>query len=156
MSVTFNRTQLIKVAESALTAHDKAVKTREADVAKYKAKHAEDQVTVTRERALKLRNGLTILLKKSGPIGYEDVKKVNGGTYSLSDRFYTGPSDYEIRNNVTSPKGILTPAEVVETKALLQVLKAATGDVVTANELKLLGLKNLAPVFTAAAQEMAK
>lgn len=156
MSVTFNRTQLIKVAESALAAHDNAGKAHEAEIAKFKADHAEKQTTLTRERATILRDGLTKLLKRSGPIRFDDLRELNGGDRYLGDRFYKDPDRYELRNEVTSPEGLLTPAEAVETKALLQVLKSATGDVVTANELKLLGLKNLAPVFTAAAREAGK
>ncbi|MEU9805472.1 hypothetical protein [Mycobacterium sp. NPDC050853] len=156
MSVTFNRLQLIKVAESALAAHDNAGKTREAEIAKFKAEHAERQIVVTRERALTLRDGLTKLLKRSGPIRYDDMCNLNGGEYAFSNRFYRDPDHYDIRNKVTSPDGLLTPAEAVETKALLQVLKSATGDVVTANELKLLGLKHLRSVFTAAALEAGK
>ncbi|OHU29061.1 hypothetical protein [Mycobacteroides chelonae] len=156
MSVTFNRLQLIKVAESALAAHSKAASAHDADIAKFKADHSEKQALLTRERAVILRDALTKALKRSGPIRYEDVRKANGGDYSLSGRFYSEPSDYDVSKEVTSPRGLMTPAQVVETKALLQVLKSATGDVVTANELKLLGLKNLAPVFTAAGREAAK
>ncbi|WP_100483116.1 hypothetical protein [Mycobacteroides abscessus] len=156
MSVTFNRLQLIKVAESALAAHAKAGTAHEAEIAAFRAEHAEKQATLTRERARALRDGLTKALKGSGPVRYDEVCKANGGDYSLSGRFYSEPSNYDIRNKVTSPEELLTPAEAVETKALLQVLRAATGDVVTANELKLLGLKNLAPVFIAAGREARK
>ena len=69
--------------------------------------------------------------------------------------FYSPPADYDVRKAVTQPKALLSPVQINETRALLEVLNAATGDVVSANELKLLGLTKLAHVFQAAAGEVA-
>lgn len=151
MTITFNRAQLIKVANAALTEHAKAQKSHAAVVEQYKARHAAAKTQATRDRAIALRDGLTRALRKAGPISSRTVRASIPGVYRIDDMFYTAPSDHEIRNNVTAPKGLLTPAEVSETGALISVLGAATGDTITANELKLLGLKNLQPVFVAAA-----
>lgn len=156
MSVTFNRAQLIKVAEQALAKHQKAAQLRAVDITKYRRAHATEHGPASRERALRLRDGLTKALKRIGPVTRKDVRALLGDHYRIDDLFYSEPSDYDVRNHVDRPDGLLTPAEATETGALLQVLKAATGDTVTANELKLLGLKNLQPIFTAAAHEATK
>lgn len=153
MSVTFNRTQLIKVAKQALAEHDKAQVVYAAAVEKFKAKDAADNVKRTRDRATALRDALTKALKKSGPIHTNTLSDVLGST-SVRDRFYNGVSDYEVKNNVGAPPSLLKQAEIAETKALISVLEAAAGDFITANELKLLGLKNLQPVFIAAASDI--
>ena len=155
MSVTFNRAQLVKVANEAIAQHDKARAEYDRAVAKFKAAHVAENTAVTRERAKSLRDGLTRLLKSSGPIWVSDVRELVGGTHYITDRFYGGVGTGRIRDNVAVPEGLLTPAQVIETKALLKVLGAATGDTVSANELKLLGLKNLGPIFTAAAGQNA-
>ncbi|KAB7761790.1 hypothetical protein [Mycolicibacterium mucogenicum] len=157
MSVTFNRTQLITVANRALREHEKAKADRTKAVAKYRTEHATKDADRTRANAVRLRDGLTKLLRKSGPIHMDDVRDANGGSrYLDADRFYTEPGEYLIKENVTVKSGLLTPAQVIETRSLLQVLGAATGDTISANELKLLGLKNLGPVFAAAAAQSGK
>ncbi|AXN53328.1 hypothetical protein PBI_THONKO_56 [Mycobacterium phage Thonko] len=151
MSVTFNRAQLIKVAEAALSAHDTAqAKYAEACEA-YRADHAVEHFN--HSEVAKLRDYLSKRLRKAGaaPVSRAEVRSALGVS-DVENIFYQPVDDYVVKRNVEAPPKLLSPAEVTETRALLQVLKSATGDTVSANELKLLGLKNLAPVFTAAAQ----
>lgn len=148
MSVTFDRAQLIKVATAALLEHEKQRLVHAEAVRKFRQQHAiENRNTV---RARKLRDYLTRELRKGG-----NVRKPGSdilGSGNLEGLFYSPPPDYVIERSVTAPKGLLSGSELVETRALLKVLQAATGDEVSVNELKLLGLKNLQPVFTAAAR----
>lgn len=154
MSVTFNRAQLIEVATAAIVAHDAAKADYTAAVDKFNADHLTEWKAKNNLR--RLRDYLSAQIKKgSAPTIYEARQAVSDGG-DLEKLFYREPDTYQIRDGVQKPKGLLTPAEVVEIGALLKVLGAATGDTVSANELKLLGLKNLAPVFTAAAQEAGK
>jgi hypothetical protein len=152
MSVTFNRTLLVKVAKQALAEHEQVVKDYDTAVADYVREHAARHAEPTRAKAVELRNALTKALKSSGPVHTKTITRVTGSRYP--DSFYNPPGDYDIKQRVSVPKGLLKPAEVAETRALVQVLQAATGDTVSANELKLLGLKNLQPVFVAAAQSI--
>lgn len=151
MSVTFNRAQLVKVAKSAIEAHDKARVAYLAERENLRAQHAAEW---NRDLLVRFRDWLTKQLKTSGPIESPDYD-VTGGV-GVRDLFYKPIRDYELDRQQVRPKGLLTPAEAVEIGALLKVLEAATGDTVSVNELKLLGLKNLQPVFTAAAQEAGK
>lgn len=153
MSVTFNRAQLIKVTTAALAAHDRAAGERAKQVEKYKVDHARTAITTTQEHARRLRDALTKALKANRPVTIAELSAALGGTTSIRDRFYADPGDYEINRALENvPLGLMKPSEVVESRALLKVLTAATGDEVSVNELKLLGLKNLQPVFVAAAQ----
>lgn len=153
MSITFDRVQLIKVAESALDEHAKAKVKFQAACDKYRASHAANRTQPTRDRARQLRDALTKALKAPGPVTAQMVKRATDGTSYTSDLFYIPPNDRTVEQNVNMPPGLLKPAELVETRALVTVLKAATGDTISVNELKLLGLKNLEPVFTAAANK---
>ena len=150
MSVTFNRLQLVKVAEAALTAHDKAQAEYTKACDQYRADHAAEWGGI--ERIRELRDALTARLKKPGPVSRAEVRKLLAVS-DIENVFYVPVDDYTVKRKVTAPAKYLSPSEVIETRALLQVLKSATGDTVSANELKLLGLKNLAAVFTAAAQQ---
>ena len=148
MSVTFNRAQLIRVTETALSEHDRAATAYNTDVERYKADHAAE-FDIARLR--RFRDWLTRHLNNGGPVsrpGYDIV-----GHNDLCSMFYSPPSDYVITKKVTRPQGLLSPSEIIEARALLQVLQAAEGDTVSVNELRLLGMKNLQPVFTAAAHE---
>lgn len=150
--MTFNRTLLIKVAQEALTQHERVETEHQQAVAAYQAKHAERYAETSRARARELRDALTKALKSPGPIHSKTVSHVTGSRYT--DNFYNEPSDYDIKKHVEAPKGLLNPSEIAETRALVQVLQSATGDTVSANELKLLGLTKLQPVFVAAANAM--
>lgn len=155
MSVSFNRPQLITVANKALAEHEKAQRAYRAAYQEFLAKHAEAAIEPTRARATSLRDGLTKALKRGGPITSVEIRKLVDGRYRVDEAFYDPPHDSDVRRQVTKPTGLLTPAEMVETQTLLKVLHAATGDTVSANELKLLGLKNLQPIFAAAAAKSA-
>lgn len=150
MSVTFKRTQLITVARTALREHERLITEHQQAIAAYKAKSAERNTENTRARAHELRNAITKALRKGGPVYAKDLMPALGGSDYLGRHFYISPRDSDIRSYVPMPSGMLKPAEVDETRALIQVLQAATGDTISVNELKLLGLKNLQPVFIAA------
>lgn len=151
MSITFKRTQLITVANTALREHERVTKDYERKVTAFKDTHEEKYVLSTRRRAEELRTLITKTLRKPGrPVYARDLTPALSGSDYLSRHFYVPLRDSEIRNHVPPPEGGLKPAEVAETKALIQVLQAATGDTISVNELKLLGLKNLQPVFIAA------
>lgn len=152
MSVTFNRNHLLATANRALANHEKAGKDRQKAIEEYKLQHRLRHIRTYTNSQRELRDLLTKGLKSSGPISLADVRRAIGGI-ELSKLFYTPPRDYDIKNDVKDPEGYLNPAEYTETRALVKVLTAATGDTISANELKLLGLKNLVPIFTAAAQQ---
>ncbi|SKS50808.1 Uncharacterised protein [Mycobacteroides abscessus subsp. bolletii] len=152
MSVTFNRAQLINVANSALAAHERARVDYIKACDKYRADHARQHDNTAKLRVV--RDWLTAQLKKGGPIAEPGSDILGGGNFR--GLFYTPPGNYDVRDSVVEPDGLLSPAEAIETRSLLKVLEAATGDTVSAAELKLLGLKNLQPVFTAAAREAGK
>lgn len=149
MSVTFNRAALARAAKAAL---DEDAKVRIAYIKacdKYRAGHATNWNK--RGQLKSVRDHLTKVLAKPAPITLGEVRKAAGiGLGSLDDLFYRPASDYEVERNVEKPKGLLSSAQILEIRALQAVLEAATGDTISANELKLLGLKNLAPVFAAA------
>lgn len=154
MSVTFHRAQLIKVAGEAIAAHEKAKAEYAKAVEQFKAEHAARFHDDHREGIKKLRDYLTASIKRGGPVLRREARAVATAGYDLENLFYSGVDDYIVREKVQRPKGLLTPAELIETGALLKVLEAASGDTVSANELKLLGLKNLGPVFVAAAGDV--
>jgi hypothetical protein len=154
MSVTFNRAELIKVAEAALKEHVGAQEAYQNRRAQFRKRHEADAVERTRENARDLRDTLSKALRRGGVVTYKEVRTAMGDDY-IRNVFYMPPDDYVVTREMETeglPKGRLNPAEVTETQALLKVLKAAEGDTVSANELKLLGLKNLGPIFIAAAK----
>lgn len=151
MSVTFNRKALISTAEQAIREHNKARAEYAQAVEAFKAKHAAKNINSAAIR--KFRDFLTAGLKTGKPITRAEARGVAGHS-SIEYLFYSSPSDYDVKQQVSRPTGLLSPAQVTETQALIKVLQAATGDTVTANELKLLGLKNLGPVFAAAAAQV--
>lgn len=157
MSITFNKAQLERVAKQAIVVHNKAQADYAAAVEAYKQKYAIEHAKEYRERIKSLRDFLSAAIRRGGVIYRNDVRKAVGGINDIEYLFYRGdPESYEISKNVTTPQGWLSPAQLIETRALIAVLSAASGDTITANELKLLGLKNLAPIFTAAAQDAAR
>lgn len=149
MTVTFSVAGLTKAATAALAQHNKITTDYLKACNDYRMNHAAERTAETRRRATALRDELTKALKKAGPVRVEQVPSIRRSSY-VTDVFYQPPGDSTVKQNVARPAGLLTPAEAAETKALLAVLSAATGDTISANELKLLGLKNLAPVFIAA------
>lgn len=154
MSVTFNRVQLIAVTNRALRAHDEAKKSYQKQVDAFLHEHALDGIRTSHRVGLRMRNELTRQLRGHKPITHESIEKLLNGA-NLRGAFYTPPDSYAIKREMEKqglPTGYMSPAEITEAKALLAVLNAAAGDTISANELKLLGLKNLAPVFTAAAR----
>jgi regulator of protease activity HflC (stomatin/prohibitin superfamily) len=155
MTVTFNRPDLIKVARRALAAHDQAIGDQQAAVVRWKAERAAKHATEHRDSQRRLRDALTVSLRNGKLLTRKEARKAAGGVNSLDYLFYDAPGEYETSRDGPKTPAVLTPAEISETRALITVLEAANGDTITANELKLLGLKNLAPVFIAAANEPA-
>jgi hypothetical protein len=155
MTITFNRAHLIKVAETALAEHTKAEKAYAALVEHWKAERAARHVADYHDALKLLRDQLTIALRTRSALTRVAARHL-AGVGDIEYMFYVEPNDYDIKNGVKAPQGRLTPAELIETRALIKVLKAAVGDTVSANELKLLGLKNLQPVFAAASTDVGK
>lgn len=157
MSISFSRTALLKAAKEALSQDDKAQVGHKKDCEKYLVTHAADSTARTREHAKNLRDAINRELRKAGPIRVRALRDSlgKGMNRDLRDVFYSPADDYEVRRNVIRPAQLLTQAQRVETKALIQVLETAKGETVTANELRLLGLKALGHVFQAAAGEVA-
>ncbi|AGT12951.1 hypothetical protein KAYACHO_47 [Mycobacterium phage KayaCho] len=153
MAVSFNRAALIKAAKAALANHDKSQAEYKKAVEAWKLNHAAEW---SPEKLGRLRDLITKHLRRAGnpTLTRAEARKVLGVS-DVEYVFYTAPQDYEIRNGVSRPDALLSPAQVTETRALLQVLEAASGDVISANELKLLGLTRLSHVFQAAAGEVA-
>ncbi|AEJ95724.1 hypothetical protein SEA_WALELIANO_49 [Mycobacterium phage Waleliano] len=152
MSVSFNRAALIKAAKTALANHDKAQASYAQAVRDYRDNHRGEW---SPQQMGALRDWLSKQLRKGGAAPtVADARKAVGVT-DVEYVFYSPPADYDVRKAVTQPKALLSPVQINETRALLEVLNAATGDVVSANELKLLGLTKLAHVFQAAAGEVA-
>ncbi|AGU91968.1 hypothetical protein ADAWI_50 [Mycobacterium phage Adawi] len=152
MAVSFNRAALVKTAKTALANHEKAQVEHAKAVRDFRDNHRGEW---SPQQLGALRDWLSKQLRKGGaaPTAHDARKAL--GVSDVEYVFYAAPQDYEIRKAVTRPANLLSPAQVTETKALLEVLNAATGDVVSANELKLLGLTKLAHVFQAAANEVA-
>lgn len=154
MTVTFNRAQLAKVAEAALINHDQARINQQAEIELWKANRSFDHKVKNRAGLRRLRDALTAALKADKVLTRQEIRdKV--GVSDVENLFYYPPRDYDVSRECPKVTGLLSPAEAVEIRSLLAVLNAATGDLITANELKLLGLKNLSPVFIAAANEPA-
>jgi len=132
--------------------HEKAGNEREQAIEEFKLQHRLNHIRTHTANQRKLRDFLTKSLKSGGVVELADVRAIAAGR-ELDRLFYSPPREYVIKENVTNPTGYLSPAECAETRALVKVLSAATGETISANELKLLGLKNLVPIFTAAAQQ---
>lgn len=154
MTVTFNRAHLAQVSATALANHDKAKNKQLAEIEQWKARRRHAHRVEHRLHTVKLRDLLTAALKSNRGLERNAVRDIIGIS-DVDNLFYQEPSSYEIERNVPKATGVLSPAEVIEIRALQAVLESAEGDTITANELKLLGLKNLAPVFIAAAAEPA-
>ncbi|AER49365.1 hypothetical protein STINGER_50 [Mycobacterium phage Stinger] len=151
MAVTFNRAALIKTAKAAIANHQKSQADHAKAVKDFRDNHRGERSPQTMG---KLRDYLTQQIRKGAAPSAYDARKALGVS-DVEYVFYSAPSDYDIRKAVTAPTGLLSAAQLSETNALLEVLNAASGDVVSANELKLLGLTRLAHVFKAAAGEVA-
>ena len=156
MAVTFNRAQLMRVAKSALAEDIKAQKVYREEVDKFLAQHARNNHRPDQLR--KLRDYITAALKRGNPIIVRDIRKALGVS-DVENLFYAGPpsiTGWEVTSAVVKPAALLGPNQRTEINAMLKVLEAATGETITANEMKLLGFKNLYPVFAAASGEAAK
>lgn len=152
MAVSFNRAALVKTAKTALSNHEKAQADHAKAVRDFRDNHRGEW---SPQKLVELRDWLSKQLRKGGAAPTAGDARKALGVSDVEYVFYAAPVDYDIRKAVTRPANLLSPAQVTETKALLEVLNAATGDVVSANELKLLGLTKLAHVFQAAANEVA-
>lgn len=152
MSISFSRPQLVRVAKAALAADTKARTEYLKACDAFRDRHRRDNTNTDRLR--RLRDHLTKGLKGNTALLDRKATRKVFGVSDIEHLFYTGPDDYNVRQAVTAPKELLSAGERIEISALLKVLEAATGEEVTANELKLVGFKNLSPVFTAAAAEV--
>lgn len=153
MTITFNRAQLITVAEAALAAHAKAQVDHTAKVAAWKEEQADTHRIKHRAQLVGLRDRLSLALRRNEVLTRAQARTAAGGINDIEHLFYTPPVIYDVERGVGSTPNYLSPAELIETRSLLSVLVAAEGDTITANDLKLLGFKNLQAVFTAASRD---
>lgn len=149
-SITFDKAALINAAEAALKAHERADGEYQKAVAKYRrdnspaSKHA---------NIVALRDALSAFIKTKRAPTAADVKvfREAAGTSDIGNLYDKPVDDYQVRNNVSKPTGWLSNERRTSWAGLITMLKAHTGDSVTANQLKLFGYSNLEPLFRAAA-----
>lgn len=147
MSLVFTKKSLVDAA-------DKAIKKRQHEVAEWQKKidavrseRAREWNDTRRDRIVALRNTLTRELKSSGPIMIGAIRKDFPNVHYLSDLFYCGPSDHELKEKVGRRPD---ESEVEKYLGLIDLMKAHTGDTISANQLKVLGYTNLTALFNAA------
>lgn len=147
MSITFKTQSLITAAYQALKNYERDRAAWERKKTKFVADHRAAWVGEKRPQVIALRDALTKALKANAVVEYDSIADVASKirSHGLSYICYSPPSPYEIGQEIGSRPGIPTGFQ-----GLIELLKAHTGDTITANQLKLLGYTNLTGLFNAA------
>ncbi|SKX79839.1 Uncharacterised protein [Mycobacteroides abscessus subsp. bolletii] len=147
MSLVFSKKSLIDAAGRAIKNREQAIAAWQKQVDDVKAEHARKWNEQGRERTVILRNILTRELKTAGPVPLSAIRKELPDAQYLSDLFYSGMAEYELNKKV----GRKPDASVIEKyRGLIELMKAHTGETISANQLRLLGYTKLAEIFNAA------
>ncbi|SKT21324.1 hypothetical protein [Mycobacteroides abscessus] len=150
MSLVFTKKSLITAAEKAIKNRQHEILAWQKRVDNVRAEHARTWNEKGRDRIVALRNAITRELKSSGPVTIGAIRKDLPNIHSLSDLFYCGPSDYELKEKVGRRPD---ESDVEKYRGLIDLMKAHTGDTISANQLKLLGYTKLTELFNAAVRE---
>lgn len=145
MTITFKTEALIAAAQKAIDNHADDLMVYEARKNSLLAEHRAAWVAERREGVVRLRDALTKALKSAGPIEISAIRKAANDGNDIEHLFYTAPGSYEINNaigNKPEAYGIKSYA------GLIELLKAHTGETITANQLKVLGYDKLTGLFT--------
>ncbi|QBI96414.1 hypothetical protein SEA_DONNY_56 [Mycobacterium phage Donny] len=145
MSVTFKTQSLIDAAESVIKLHDEAVAEWKRQTDAHQANHRDQWWEDNRERVTALRNYLTRSLKNDTPPTNREANRIMN-TSSGYVQFFVPvgepngdkPDGYHVRN-------------LGDLVGLVAMLKAHTGETISANELKLVGYDRLTQLFQLAA-----
>lgn len=147
MSVMFKTQSLIEAAQSILDRKKAAGEEWEAMLAEYYDEHYDTWFKNHTEGVRELRDYLTKCLKERK----NPDQATALGLMAQKDylRFYSKPSS---PNGLDTPAGLNPGHYVGSLPGLIRMLKAHTGDTITANELKLVGYDKLTHLFAAAAE----
>ncbi|QGH80059.1 hypothetical protein SEA_NHAGOS_48 [Gordonia phage NHagos] len=142
MALTFSRAALIEAAEAAVQ-EDTDKQTRwDADAQRMIDADKTEWMKLGPARVRKLRDYLTAQLKTGKPINRYAVRKVVG-EHDVENIFHVELSDYEIRRELNSRPAL----DTTEYIALIDMLRASTGDEISASQLRSVGFGNLNPLF---------
>lgn len=144
--LAFRTADLIAAAETAIKNHDAARVEWDRRVAKFKSEHRVAWFRTGHSRVRQLRDKLTAELKSSGPVERVDVYAHLGLSNSgdLGSLLYVPPTQYEI-HQLDKPAHFY--AGKFDHAGLLELLKAHTGDEISASQLKSLGYAGLVELF---------
>lgn len=145
MSMTFSTSALIEAAEKVLKQHRDAVEQWQRQTAAYQAEHRDTWWSENHDKIVALRNYLTRCLKNNTPPDQSEACRLMASRNGYIS-FYSSPGEpggdkpagYYVRNVGSLP-------------GLVAMLKAHTGETISANELKLVGYDKLTDLFTLAA-----
>lgn len=147
MALTFSRAALIEAAEAAIAeAIEKQVRydaARELRAQQYET----EWMKLGPARVRKLRDYLTTALKTGRPVRRSKVQKLIGDN-DIDSVFFTEESDFIVNREM----GHRPSLDTVEYTALVDMLKASTGDEISASQLRSVGFGNLNPLFKAVAK----
>ncbi|AKF14625.1 hypothetical protein AVJ28_gp56 [Mycobacterium phage Baee] len=145
MSVTFKTQSLIDAAESVIKLHEDAVAEWERQTAAHQAQHRDQWWENNRDRVTALKNYLTRCIKNDTPPTSKEAERLMASRSGYVQFFVpTGepsgdkPDGYFVRN-------------LGDLAGLVAMLKAHTGETISANELKLVGYDRLTQLFQLAA-----
>ncbi|WP_457066747.1 hypothetical protein [Mycobacteroides abscessus] len=142
MSLVFTKKSLIAAAENAIKNHNAAVLRWERDREKYLADHQAAWIETNLSKVKTLRTALTDLLKPGKIITLKQVRSIANSGNDIEYLFYTAPTDSKINSDVG-----FKPTSNMAHQGLVDLLKAHTGETITANQLKILGYDDLAGLF---------
>lgn len=150
MSLVFTKKSLITAAEKAIKNRQHEILAWQKRVNDVQAEHARAWNESNRDRLVALRNTITRELKTSGPITIDAVRKDFPKVHYLSELFYCGPSDYELKDKVGRRPD---ESDIEKYRGLIDLMKAHTGETISANQLKVLGYTKLTELFNDAVRE---
>ena len=145
-STTFIVAKLIEVANRAIDNEQALLDKYAARVEAYKKLHLQQWMTNTKPRLAAARTKITDALKTGQPVTVDRVGDLN-------KLLYSEPDDYVIRQAVRGPSEEVrrrTQNHISELKATVAALRAQTGETISINQLRLIGVPKINDLFLAA------
>lgn len=147
MSLVFTTKSLIAAAENAIKNHNADLAEWERKRESFLAEHRAEWTATKRDRLIDFRNNLSGAIKSGKVVDRQSLRRLSRVS-DIEDLFYVEPDSYRITKHEIGDKP--NGGDLASHRGLIALLKAHTGDTISANQLKVLGYTNLTALFNAA------
>ncbi|CPU00360.1 Uncharacterised protein [Mycobacteroides abscessus] len=143
MSLVFTTKTLITAAEKAIKNHNTALARWEQDRDDYLRAHQQAWIKTSLPRVRELRTTLTEMLKPGKAITLKQIRDAANAGNDIEGLFYNPPSEARIKGEIGSKPSL----NIDHYRGLIDLLKAHTGQTISASQLKMVGYDSLTELF---------